>query len=302
MIHRRLWLALASAAALVFLYVPIGVLILFSFNAARLSSSWRGFTLDWYRILLADQALLTAALNSLVIAAVSTALALGLGVAAALGLERLSVRRQSTIEGAMLLPLIIPEIMMGVALMLLFVMVRWPLSLTTVVIGHVVFNLPLVVVIVRARLRKLDPKLMEAARDLGAGTWQVYRRVTEPLMGMSTPGRGSWARAGSASSQSPSTRPASARPTRRGRSAGPWRVTGDRGANDVRGTQFVRCILSPHRKWKAGGAGHPLPGLFSPVCPRPTGKGTMVVGPCSAAGGRARVRAAGPAPRMIQPG
>jgi spermidine/putrescine transport system permease protein len=182
MIHRRLWLALASAAALVFLYVPIGVLILFSFNAARLSSSWRGFTLDWYRILLADQALLTAALNSLVIAAVSTALALGLGVAAALGLERLSVRRQSTIEGAMLLPLIIPEIMMGVALMLLFVMVRWPLSLTTVVIGHVVFNLPLVVVIVRARLRKLDPKLMEAARDLGADTWQLYWRVTEPLI------------------------------------------------------------------------------------------------------------------------
>jgi spermidine/putrescine transport system permease protein len=126
--------------------------------------------------------LLAAALNSLVIAAVSTALALGLGVAAALGLERVSARRQSAVEGAMLLPLIIPEIMMGVALMLLFVMVRWPLSLTTVIIGHVVFNLPLVIVIVRARLRKLDPTLMEAARDLGAGTWQVYRRVTEPLI------------------------------------------------------------------------------------------------------------------------
>jgi spermidine/putrescine transport system permease protein len=78
--------------------------------------------------------------------------------------------------------LIIPEIMMGVALMLLFVTVRLPLSLVTVVIGHVVFNLPLVMVIVRARLRKLDPRLIEAARDLGAGTWQVFRRVTEPMI------------------------------------------------------------------------------------------------------------------------
>ena len=190
MIHRRPWLSLAAAANVVFLYLPIGVLILFSFNASRLSSGWQGFTLEWYRALLTDQALLTAALNSLVVAVVSTVVALVFGVTAALGLERLSVRRQSTIESAMLLPLIIPEIMMGVALMLMFVMIRWPLSLTTVVIGHVVFNLPLVIVIVRARLRKLDPKLMEAARDLGADTWQVYRRVTEPLIRPAVVGAG----------------------------------------------------------------------------------------------------------------
>lgn len=182
MTHRRPWLAVAAVATTLFLYLPIGVMGLFSFNASRLSSRWQGFTLSWYQALVQDQALLAATVNSLFVAAVSTVLALVLGVAAALGLERLSIRRQATVEGAMLLPLIIPEIMMGVALMLMFVMVRLPLSLTTVVIGHVVFNLPLVIVIVRARLRKLDPKLTEAARDLGAGTWQVYRHVTEPLI------------------------------------------------------------------------------------------------------------------------
>ena len=182
MMHRRPWLPLAATTTILFLYLPIAVLVVFSFNASRLSSRWQGFTLDWYRMLLQDQALLAATFNSLLVAAVSTIVALVLGVMAALGLERLSVRHQSVVEGAILLPLIIPEIMMGVALMLLFVMIRMPLSLTTVVIGHVVFNLPLVIVIVRTRLRKVDPRLIEAAQDLGADTWQVFRRVTEPLI------------------------------------------------------------------------------------------------------------------------
>lgn len=182
MTHRAPWLGFAAGVTLSFLYLPIGLLMLFSFNAARLSSRWQGVTWEWYRLLLADEALLAAAFNSLLVAVLSTALALVLGVTGALGLERLSRRYQSAVEGALLLPLIIPEIMMGVALMLLFVMIRMPLSLTTVVIGHVVFNLPLVIIIVRARLQKLDPKLVEAAQDLGAGTWQVFRRVTEPLI------------------------------------------------------------------------------------------------------------------------
>lgn len=182
MTHWRPWLGLAAACNILFLYLPIAILILFSFNASKLSSAWQGFTLDWYRMLVDDQALLAAVFNSLLVAAVSTVLALALGVPGALGVERLSTRYQAAFEGTMLLPLIIPEIMMGVALMLLFVTMRMPLSLVTVVIGHVVFNLPLVMVIVRARLRKLDPRLIEAARDLGAGNWQVFWRVTEPLI------------------------------------------------------------------------------------------------------------------------
>jgi spermidine/putrescine transport system permease protein len=86
------------------------------------------------------------------------------------------------VEGALVLPLVIPEVMMGVALMMFFVLIRLPLSLLTVTIGHAAFNLPIVVLMVRARLHKLDPALVEAARDLGATPWQAFRRVTLPLL------------------------------------------------------------------------------------------------------------------------
>ncbi len=182
MIRRRVWLQGMSLGNLLFLYLPIAVLVLFSFNASRLSATWQGFTLKWYAALAEDRALLAATWNSLLVAVVSTFLATGLGVAVALGLERLGSRSRRVIEGAMLLPLVVPEIMMGVALMLFFVLIRLPLGLPTVIIAHTAFNLPLVMVIVRARLQKLDPRLEEAASDLGATPWQVFHRVTFPLL------------------------------------------------------------------------------------------------------------------------
>ncbi len=182
MIRRRVWLQGMSLGNVLFLYLPIAVLVLFSFNASRLSATWQGFTLKWYAALAEDRALLAATWNSLLVAVVSTVLATGLGVAVALGLERLGSRSRRVIEGAMLLPLVVPEIMMGVALMLFFVLIKLPLGLPTVIIGHTAFNLPLVMVIVRARLGKLDPRLEEAASDLGATPWQVFRRVTFPLL------------------------------------------------------------------------------------------------------------------------
>lgn len=180
--RRQPWLLSASVTNLVFLYAPIVVLILFSFNASRLSATWQGFTLEWYRLLVEDEALGLSVRNSLVVAAVSTVVATGLGVCATVGLERHPFRGREVVEGAMLLPLVIPEIMMGVSLMLLFLLVKLPLSLITVTIGHAAFNVPIVLVIVRARLRKLDPALEEAARDLGATSWQAFRRVTLPLL------------------------------------------------------------------------------------------------------------------------
>ncbi|MBI3603900.1 MAG: ABC transporter permease, partial [Nitrospirae bacterium] len=168
MSRRRSWLLAASLGNLLFLYAPVAVLIVFSFNASRLSATWQGFTLQWYRVLAEDEALLAAAQNSLLVGLVSTAIATALGVCAAVALERFPFRGQRVIEGALLLPLVIPEVMLGVALMLFFVSIKLPLSLATVTIGHAAFNVPIVVVIVRARLRKLDPALEEAARDLGA--------------------------------------------------------------------------------------------------------------------------------------
>ncbi len=177
------WLRSTGIATLLFLYLPIIVLVVFSFNASRLSAQWQGFTWDWYRLLARDASLHAATANSLVVAVISTVLATGLGLAASMGLERLpGSRARHVLEGALLLPLIIPEIMMGVALLLFFVTVKIPLSLTTVILGHTAFNVPVVMVIVRARLRKLDPRLEEAAYDLGASPWQAFRRITWPLL------------------------------------------------------------------------------------------------------------------------
>ncbi len=178
----RVWLLSASLANLLFLYLPIAVLILFSFNVSRLSATWQGFTLRWYLALVEDQALLAAVHNSLFVAVVSTFLATVLGVSAAVGMERLPSRKRRTVEGALILPLVIPEVMLGVALLLFFVMIELPLSLLTVTIGHVVWSVPIVAVIVRARLQKLDPRLVEAALDLGATPSQAFRRVTLPLL------------------------------------------------------------------------------------------------------------------------
>jgi spermidine/putrescine transport system permease protein len=179
--HHR-WLLAASLGNLAFLYVPIAVLIVFSFNAARTAASWQGFSLQWYGALARDHALITALQNSLLIAAASTAIATFLGVSAAVGLERMPLRWGAALESAFLLPLVMPEVMMGVALLLFFVVIKLPLGLLTVTIGHAAFNVPVVLVIVRARLRKLDPSLEEAARDLGATPWQAFLRVTLPLL------------------------------------------------------------------------------------------------------------------------
>lgn len=179
---RHGWLLAVSVIDLLFLYAPVAILILFSFNASRLSATWHGFTFQWYRDLVADQTLLTAVQNSLLVALLSTAIAAVLGVAAAVSLERLPRRAQLVVEGGFLFPLVVPEVMFGVALMLFFVTIKLPLSLMTVTIGHAAFNLPVVMVIVRARLRKLDPRLVEAAYDLGATRWQAFRRITLPLL------------------------------------------------------------------------------------------------------------------------
>lgn len=176
------WLRSISGFGLAFLYLPIVVLVLFSLNASRLSATWQGFSWHWYEVLWRDEALLAAAANSLWVAVFSTSLAVLLGLPAAMGLERLKGRGRQAVDAIFLLPLVLPEVMMGVALLLFFVMIHWPLSLATVIAGHAAFNLPVVIVMVRARLQKFDPRLEEAASDLGASAWQTFYRVTWPLV------------------------------------------------------------------------------------------------------------------------
>jgi spermidine/putrescine transport system permease protein len=175
-------LVAASILDLLFLYAPVVVLIIFSFNASKLSAGWEGFSLQWYGKLFGDEALLSAATNSLIVASVSTVLAAILGLLTAVALERRPFRGQSGFEAVLLMPIVIPEIMMGVAMLLFFVILGLPLSLTTMVIAHTIFNFPVAALIMRARLRKVDPRLEEAARDLGATPWQAFRRITLPLL------------------------------------------------------------------------------------------------------------------------
>jgi ABC-type spermidine/putrescine transport system permease subunit II len=187
MSHRRRWLLAVSIGDLLLLYLPIVVLVLFSFNASKISASWQGFTLRWYAALAGDESLVAALQNSLLVASTSTLLATGLGLGLALGLHQWSApsasgRALNAIEGLLLLPLVIPEVLMGVALLLFFVLIKLPLGLLTIILAHTTFNLPVVVIIILARLRKLDPRLEEAAQDLGATRWQSFRRVTLPLL------------------------------------------------------------------------------------------------------------------------
>ena len=171
-----------GVADLLFLYAPIAVLIVFSFNASKLSAHWQGFSLQWYAKLFSDEAILSSTVNSLIVAAISTIFATVLGVLTAWTLERRAFRGQAAFESLLLMPIVIPEIMMGVAMLLFFVMIGLPLSLFTMIIAHTIFNFPVVALIVRARLRKLDPVLEEAAHDLGATPWLAFRHITLPLL------------------------------------------------------------------------------------------------------------------------
>ena len=173
---------LNSLLVMLFLYLPVVILIGLSFNASTMGVVWKGFTFQWYEKLAMDASILDATINSVVIALVSTGLAVIIGVGTAIGLEKSQGGQMPWVNMVMVLPLVIPEILLGVALLMVFVLCRIPLGFGSIIIGHMVFNLPLTVVIVRARLRKLDPAWEDAARDLGATSWKVLTRITLPLL------------------------------------------------------------------------------------------------------------------------
>jgi spermidine/putrescine transport system permease protein len=178
--QRRL-LAAHTALVYLFLYLPIAILVVFSFNAGRQTAFWAGFSLDWYRRLLENELLFRSLRNSLVVAGLTTVLAVLLGTPAAVALARLEFRAKRATQALLFLPVIIPEVVLGAALVTFFGAAGLRLSLWTVVIAHVVFSVSYVAIVVRARLAGLDPALEEAARDLGAGPFETFRRVTLPL-------------------------------------------------------------------------------------------------------------------------
>ena len=188
------WL-LGTNAALVFgfLYLPVVILILFSFNNTRSVALFTGFSTEWYGALANNVELLDAARNSLLVGLITTIVATAIGTLTALAMDRYRFGLRTAFDANLYLPIVIPEIVMGIALLLFFNQALFPFlqnifgirastGLHTITISHIAFDIPFVYIIVRARLADFDRTLEEAAADLGADEWNTFKRVTLPLL------------------------------------------------------------------------------------------------------------------------
>lgn len=165
-----------------FLYLPIFMLIAYSFNAGRTDASWSGLTLKWYREALTDRSLIDSFLVSVYVAATSTALATALGTLAAVAIDRGRFPGRSLLRSALLLPVGLPDIAFAVSMLSFFVLIDLTLGTVSIILAHTTANVAYVAIVVSARLRQLDPALESAAMDLGATPLQSFRRVTLPLL------------------------------------------------------------------------------------------------------------------------
>jgi spermidine/putrescine transport system permease protein len=188
--YMRRWpLQFMVGATLVFLYLPLITLMVFSFNTSRRNVVWQGFTTDWYVKAFNNDSLLQAFLNSLTIAFFCTIFSVILGALAAVMLWRFRFPGKTAVEGSMALPIVVPEICLGVAMLVFFARVMpwpmgmpWPLNLGAIIIAHISFAFPFVATVVRARLSSFNRELEEAAKDLGASEWRTFWDVLVPHM------------------------------------------------------------------------------------------------------------------------
>jgi spermidine/putrescine transport system permease protein len=176
---RSRWLLVMALIAYLFLYVPLAVVVVYSFNDSTMNARWVGFTLDWYRRLFRDGEMLAAAWNSLLIGLVASVISTALGTMAGFAMYRYRLRLLPVLVVA---PIAIPEILMGVSLLIFFVTINLTLGLLSVMLAHIAFCVGFVAIVVRARLAGMDESLVEAARDLGATPAQAFRLVTLPLI------------------------------------------------------------------------------------------------------------------------
>ncbi len=175
-------LNIIAFGVLLFQYLPILVLIIFSFDDSRLAVKWTGFTLKWYESLLTEAPLISAFKNSLSVASVSVVVAACMGTLAAIGLARVRFAGENIYRALIMLPIIIPEVAMAVAALSLFLAMGMTLSLATIIVSHIVFCVAYVTLTVMGRLEGMDPKLEEAAQDLGAPPVVAFFKVTLPLL------------------------------------------------------------------------------------------------------------------------
>ncbi|WP_396125966.1 ABC transporter permease [Brevibacillus laterosporus] len=171
-----------SLAIIAFLYLPIAVLILYSFNDSRINATWSGFTLKWYTSLFENDRVLDALTNSLIIAVVTTVVTTILAAFLSLALHRYKFRFKQAFNGLIYLPILIPDILMGLSLLVMFSQLYMPLGKLTIIIAHITFSLSFAVVIITARLAGMGQELEEAAQDLGASSFSTFRYITLPII------------------------------------------------------------------------------------------------------------------------
>ncbi|MFM7598236.1 MAG: ABC transporter permease [Actinomycetota bacterium] len=171
-----------SIIVFAFLYVPLVFVVGYSFNANRVVTVWKGFTLDWYADVLTNNDIQRALMNSLRVAVVATILSVLFATGLAIGLIRM-VRAGRTFAWSLIMaPLIIPEIVFAIGTLALFVQIRLPLGVEAITLAHTAFCIPFALLPIRARLRSIDLSIYEAAADLGANEWTIFRRISLPLL------------------------------------------------------------------------------------------------------------------------
>lgn len=178
-IERR-WLGAHLGLVYLFLYGPIAVLVLLSFNRAGLPTAWTGFSTEWYGKLLTNEAIISSAVNTLIVALASTLIATTIGTLLAVGLERL--RPSAVLDGLVFVPMIIPDIVLAIALLSFYTLINLTLGLHSIILSHTVFNIAFVCAVVRARLKNFDSTIVEASIDLGAGEVKTFFRIVLPVI------------------------------------------------------------------------------------------------------------------------
>ncbi len=175
-------LKLYSMLIYIFLYFPIIVLIIYSFNASKYGTSWQGVTLEWYKKLYSNSLLIGSTKNSFLIAALSASIATLIGTISALGLYSYRFKGRKLFSSIVYVLAISPDIIMGISLLILFNFINMDLGFYSLLLAHITLNLPFVIIVIISRLKTFNKNLINAARDLGAGEWVVFSKIILPLI------------------------------------------------------------------------------------------------------------------------
>lgn len=176
------WPKVYLAVLTILMYLPLVMVVIFSFNQSRLSASFTGFSLKWYEILAQDRDLKEALMNSIVLGVLSCGISAVIGTLGAVGMARVNYRSKGMMEYLSTIPIMIPEIILGMVFLVFFSLLNLPFGMITLVIAHTTFCVPYIFMMVKARLVGIDKSLEEAARDLGAGPVRTFFDITMPLI------------------------------------------------------------------------------------------------------------------------